>query len=352
MRMTALTVLLFASAIVAQPPAARPLAPATVTFAKPNAVLGEVCADIGKAAGVPIEVPPALLKAKCGVTFKAAPFWEALDSAARASDARLVLADGGRKVQLAPRGKTTVVSATSGAFRVVAQTVTGRALLEQGVTVHEVQLLAHWEPRVRVYRIDTAPKVSEATDANGVKLDVSGGGGEILPSDSTSELRVRLSGLTRGSERIKSLAGEFKVVAAEQLVALDFDASAKLPAKDERAGLSAVLKRFEKKDDVWEVAIEVTYPQGQPTFQSFQSEWWLRDNQLVLRDPNGKAHVLSDYEAPSPDFRPLTVVYRFKEDKAAGLVNPTAKGWRAIYETPSSLREVRVPFELKDIPIP
>lgn len=351
MRMTALTVLLLGTAVAAQP-AARPLAPTTVTFAKPNAVLGEVCADLSKAAGVPIEVPPTLLKAKCGVTFKAVPFWEALDSAARASDARLVLADGGRKVQLAPRGKARDVSATSGAFRVVAQTVTGRALLELGTTVHEVQLLAHWEPRMRVYRIDTAPKVSEAIDANGVKLDVSGGGGEVLPSDSTSELRVRLGGLTRGSERIKTLAGEFKVVAAEQLVALDFDASAKLPAKDERGGLVAVLKRFEKKDDVWEVAIDVTYPEGQPTFQSFQGEWWLRDNRLVLRDPKGKVHVLSDYEVPAPEFRPLSVVYRFKEDKAAGLVNPTAKGWRAVYETPGPLREVTVPFELKDVPIP
>jgi len=351
MRMTALTVLLVGAALAAQPPA-RPLAPTSVSFAKPGAVLGEVCAELSKAAGVPIEVPPALLKAKCGATFTAAPFWEALDSAARASDARVVLSNGGRGAQLAPRGKARDVSATSGAFRVVAQSVTGRALLELGTTVHEVQLLAHWEPRLRVYRIDTAPKVSEALDANGVKLEAATGGGEVLPTDATSELRVRLSGLTRGSERIKALAGTFKVVAAEQLVALDFDASAKLPAKDEKGGLTAVLKRFEKKDDEWEVEIDVTYPEGQPTFQSFQGEWWLRDNRLVLRDPNGKAHALRDFEVPSPDFRPLSVVYRFKEDKAAGLVNPTAKGWRAVYETPGPLREVTVPFELKDVPIP
>lgn len=351
MRMTALTVLLFATALAAQPPA-RPLAPTSVSFTKPNAVLGEVCAELSKTASVLIEVPPTLLKAKCGATFTAAPFWESLDSAARASDARVVLSNGGRKIALAPRGTARDVSATSGAFRVVAQTVTGRALLELGTTVHEVQMLAHWEPRLRVYRIDTAPRVSEATDANGVKLEAATGGGEVLPTDATSELRVRLSGLTRGSERIKSLAGTFKVIAAEQLVALDFDASAKLPAKDEKGGLTAVLKRFEKKDDVWEVAIDVTYPEGQPTFQSFQGEWWLRDNRLVLRDPTGKAHVLSDFEVPSPDFRPLSVVYRFKEDKAAGLVNPTAKDWRAVYETPGPLREVTVPFELKDVPIP
>lgn len=351
MRMTALTVLAFATALAAQPPA-RPLAPTAVSFAKPNAVLGEVCAELSKTAGVPIEVPPALLKAKCGVTFNGAPFWEALDSASRASDARVVLSDGGRKIALVPRGKSREVSATSGAFRVVAQTVTGRALLDQGTTVHEVQMLVHWEPRFRVYKIDTAPSGCAATDANGVKLEAAAGSGEVLPADSTSELRVRLGGLTRGSERIKSLAGTFKATAAERVAALDFDASAKLPARAEDAGLTAVLKRFEKRDGLWEVAIDVTYPQGQPTFQSFQGEWWLRDNRLVLRDPTGKAHVLSDYEVPSPDFRPLSVVYRFAESKAAGLVNPTAKGWRAVYETPGPLREVTVPFELKDVPVP
>ena len=45
-------------------------------------------------------------------------------------------------------------------------------------------------------------------------------------------------------------------------------------------------------------------------------------------------------------------MYRFKEDPTKGLTNPTAKGWSLVYETPAPLVEFRVPFELKDIPLP
>ena len=116
--------------------------------------------------------------------------------------------------------------------------------------------------------------------------------------------------------------------------------------------MSAALKRVQKKDDTWEIAVDVTYPPNQPAFQSFEGEWWLRDNKLTLYSPGGKAFVIDDYEIPQPDSsRPLRVIHRFKEDPAKGLGDPT-KGWKIVYETPSPLVETKVPFELKDIPLP
>ena len=61
---------------------------------------------------------------------------------------------------------------------------------------------------------------------------------------------------------------------------------------------------------------------------------------------DGLDHFMPD----SP--RPLRVVHRFKEDAVKGLGDPTAKGWTIVYETPAPLVEVKVPFELKDIPLP
>ena len=46
------------------------------------------------------------------------------------------------------------------------------------------------------------------------------------------------------------------------------------------------------------------------------------------------------------------MIHRFKEDAAKGLGNPTVKGWSIVYETPAPLADVKVPFELKDIPLP
>ena len=267
---------------------------------------------------------------------------------------RIALSEGGRKLELVPYGASRETAATSGAFRVVAQQVVGRALLDQGVTFHEVHLLVHWEPRLRVYRIDTAPKIAKVTDVPSSKITADGGSTQVLPSNATSEMKVKLNGLTRTSERITTLAGEFTITAADKMLAFAFEApGGKLPEAQKRDGVSALLKRVQKKDDTWEIVVEVTYPSGQPGFESFQGEWWLRDNRMLMVSPTGKAVVIDDYEIPTPDrTNPLVVTHRFKEDAAKGFGNPTAKSWQIVYETPSLLAEVKVPFELKDIPLP
>lgn len=348
MRVLAVTGILLTA--LATLPAADPPSPTKVTHEK-GAVLGEAADALAKQSGVPVAVAPARLKAKCDVRFKGEPFWGALQKTADASDSRIALSDGGRKVELVPKGASREVAATSGAFRVVAQSVVGRALLDQGVTVHEVNLLVHWEPRVRVYRIDTAPLVTAVSDGIGSKVTADDGSSKALPTNATSEMRVRLNGLTRKSERIATLGGVFTVTAADKLLSFAFAApGGKLPAAQKADDVSAALKRVERKDGSWEVEVEVTYPPGQPLFESFQGEWWLRDNRLQLVDATGKAVAVDDYEVLGTS--PLVVLHRYKENAGAGFGNPTQNGWKLVYETPAPLAEVKVPFELKGIPLP
>ena len=356
MRRFALAVLIL-GALTTLPAAepVRPLAPTEFTSGKSTGVLGEVADELSKKSGVPIAVAPNLLKAKCDLRFSRAPFWDALQQAADATGSRVALHDGGRRVELVPRGKSREVAATSGAFRVVAHQVVGRALLDLGVTVYEVHLIVNWEPRLRVYRIDTVPHISKATDAAGSKITADGGGSPALPSNATSEMKVRLDGLTRDSGRITALAGAFTVTAADKMLEFAFPApGGKLPAEQKNAtGVSASLRRVQKKENTWEIEVEVTYPPNPPLFESNQGEWWLRDNRLAVRNRTGKSFVIDDYEIPMPDNpRPLNVVYRFKEDPKIGLGDPTQPGWSIVYETPAPLAEVKVPFELKDIPLP
>jgi len=191
----------------------------------------------------------------------------------------------------------------------------------------------------------------------GSKITAEEGGTQILPLDATSEMSVKFTGFTRDSEKITTLAGVFSVTAADRMLTFTFDPTGKLPAAgalpqgEKNPGVTASLKRVQKKGDSWEVAVEVTYPPNQPEFESNQAEWWLRDNRLTVLAPNGKAFVIEDYEIPSP-YNPLVAVYRFKEDANKGLGNPTAVGWKIVYETPAPLADVKVPFELKDIPLP
>lgn len=329
-------------------------APVAITFTKPNAVLGEVAPELSKQSGVPIALAPRLLKAPCGGTFDKAPFWSALQKCADDAGARVVVREGGTRVELQPRDGSNEVAATSGAFRVVAQQVTGRALLDAGAVYHEVGLLVHWEPRLKVYRIDTAPRVSKVTDDLGSKLTAASGSAQVLPAGATAEMKVRLDGVPRKAERVAVLAGEFQATVAEKLLTFAFEApGGKLPAAQKQDGVSASLKRLQKKGDTWEAVLEIEYPAGQPTFESFQGDWWLRDNRLRLRSPAGKFVTLDDYEIPQPDrATPLRVIHRFKENANAGVGDPTAKGWALVYETPGPLVDVKVPFELKNVPLP
>ena len=317
-------------------------------------MLGEVGTELSKQAQIPISFPPQLLKAKCGVTFDKVPFWEALERTAAASGARIALTDGGRAVQLLPRGGSKEVSDTSGAFRVVAQQVTARAMLDAGVTYYEVALLVHWEPRLRVYRIDSAPHVTRVMDEFASKVTAAGSSVQTHPANATAEMRVRLDGVPRKAERLTTLSGTFQATVAQKLLEFKFEApGGKLPDAQKQEGVSGALKRLQKKGDTWEAVVEIDYPAGQPAFQSFEGQAWLRDNRLRLRSPNGAYVTVDDYEIPQPDQpNPLRVIHRFKQDANAGFGDPTAKGWALVYETPSPLADVKVPFELKNIPLP
>ncbi|MDY3562498.1 hypothetical protein R5W23_003964 [Gemmata sp. JC673] len=328
--------------------------PTAVTFARAGASLGEVGGELSKQSGVPIAVAPALLKIKCGATFDKAPFWSALQQSADTSGARIVVREGGARVELQPRGGSKEVVATSGPFRVVAQGVTGRALLDAGATFHEVTLLVHWEPRLKVYRIDTTPRVRALTDDRGSKLRDAGGSAQVLPSGATAEMKVRIEGVPRKAERLTALAGAFHATVAERLLEFKFEApGGTLPPPQKLGGVTGALKKLQKKGNTWEVVLELDYPPGVPVFQSFEGQPWLRDNRLRLRSPDGNFVTIDEYEIPQPDqTSPLRVIHRFDENAKAGFGNPTGKGWALVYETPAPLADVAVPFELKDIPLP
>lgn len=359
MRTLAVTTLIlctFGALLAAQPKhePPRPLAPTQVTWQEQGTFLGKAKDTFPKQAGVEVSVSPGVIKAKLDADFKNTPFWEALQTSADRTGAQIALHSGGRKVELVPKGKSRESASTSGSFRVVSQSVVGKAILEQGTTFHEVQMLVHWEPRLRVYRIDTTPQISKVSDVPGSKIVAEVGGTQVLPADATSEMKVKLTGLTRDSDRITTLAGTFTVTAADKMLMFDYSApNGKLPEAQKKDGVSAALKRVQNKGGTWEIAIEVTYPEKQPNFESFQGEWWLRDNRLTVVSPQGKSFVIDDFETPTPDNpRPLLVIHRFKENAATGLGNPTQPNWKIVYETPAPLTEVKMPFELKDIPLP
>ena len=331
-----LVVLIVAAALSA----ADPVPPRTVSLNKP----GATPEDIGKAANIPVTG---------SVTFPAAfdrvPFWTALEKAAAATGQRIALHESGRRIALEPRGPSLEVSSVSGPFRTVAHQVTARLNLETGQTAYDIHLDAHWEPRFPVFRVDSVPTITRATDDRGTKLTTTATKSRSAPTGATHALPVRLNGLTRESRKITVLAGHYTVVGADKMLAFSFDTlTAKLPVSlPTQDGVTATLKRIEKDEKTWEIEIELAYPPDGPQFESFEADAWLSENVMRLVSPDrSKTFRPDDYEA-----RGHTLIYRFKEDPAKGLTNPAAKGWQILYETTAPLKEFQVPFELKDIPL-
>lgn len=333
------------AAVAGQPPAPA-LAPTRISQKQPDATLGDIAADLGKASGIPISIPPAAARVKCPVNLLETPFWEALEQVAHETGMKIVLQERGTKLALEPRGASREVATTSGPFRIAATQVIGRELLDLGITFYEVYLTVNWEPRIPVFRIDSQPHITKVVDDRGAVLSAPLATTRTYPTESLTDMKVKIQGLTRESKQIAVLAGEFRVTAAERMLAFKFAGLAKHPQSKTEDRVTATLKGVTKVDKYWEVEMEVVYPEGHPVFESFEEQKWLRDNRLLLVSPQGKL-TEPESEEVAAHGRRIAATYRFP-----AAINPTANGWTLLYETPGPLVEVKVPFELRNIPLP
>jgi hypothetical protein len=320
--------------------------PRRVKLDMPNSTLGKVAPALAKQAGIPFTYPDAAAGETADGLFNGKPFWDALELLADQTGNRIALQDSGRRIALVPRGRSREVSSVHGPFRVVARQVVGRYLLDDSLVIHEVQLDAHWEPRFPVFRIDTQPTVTKATDDRGTDLTPHAGSGKAHPTGAVHPATVRLGGLTRDARQVGLLRGYFTVTASEKMLTFRFDDPTAKGAKAEpREKVEAVLKGFEKDEDTWVADLDLTYPPTIPEFESFEATAWTTANRVRLVSPDGKTFAPAS-QAVNALGRVVSATYYFKPDAAVG------KGWRLEYDVASPPVEFRVPFELKDIPLP
>lgn len=347
MRTGVLILLVTTVSAAAQPVAAPPKLPLPARpVTLPAGTAAAAAAELTRLAGVPVAVP-ASHAGKSVPAVSNLPFWDALDRVAAAAGLRVGLRDEGRAVELVPTTDAEV-RAAAGPFRVAATQVVGRALLAEGLTVHEVQLDFHWEPRYPVFRVDAAPHVTAAADDRGVALRPHTGGAKTQPSGAVHHAAVKLDGLTRAAKRIGTLSGYFNVTASEKLLAFRFDLPGKKAATE--AGVRAELAGWAKDGDTWIADLELTYPAALPEFESFEAAAITAANRVRLVGPGGKSFPPSD-RAVSVAGRRVSATYYFKDDPAAGLT-AVGGGWRLELDAASTPVEFRVPFTLRDIPLP
>jgi hypothetical protein len=303
----------------------------------------ELIDSIAKAAGIPIDRSAVPSAAK--VTLKPeTPFWEALQTIADETGCRMVLEGNGDRIALVRNDRfPRPVPAITGPFRVAVKSVHAKNDFETGRSSIDVQLELHWEPRIAVFRVATLS--ASTTDHQGTA-----DAGKVSVRGARQPLNIRFPGISRTTEKWSSLTGSVTVTAAEKMLRVSFDElSAKQPTKTVEKVMVTLVK-WEKIDDLWEARVELTYPPGMPTFESFEAECWLRDNACRLVSPDRSKSFDAKDQLVRITATGAMIDYRFPEDKAKGLL--PGKGWRLEVDTPSPLLEFAVPFELKNIPLP
>jgi hypothetical protein len=272
------------------------------------------------------------------VTVQKAEFWKALEQVAAASGSRIAVSQG--KIALKP-GPSKGPSHVVGPFRFTAPGVSIRGDVEAGTSSYELGLHVAWEPGAHAYRIDGRPRITRATDDTGRAVGINSGGSRSLTSWNSAPLQVFASGVTRGVKAI-TLEGSVTVTMADEL--LTFQLPIRPGAAPGQKGIIATVLKSMADGNDWVVEIEMTYPKGGAEWESFEINSFLRNNVARLVPPAGGAPIKMDFDiqGAGPGIRYV----------AKGYGTKVGAGWALDYRTPGPLREVVVPFVLKNIPLP
>jgi hypothetical protein len=249
--------------------------------------------------------------------------WDWLDLAAGATGRRVVLSPDGRRVRLAagPPAPADVV----GAFRLAVRGVTCRHEYDAGPPVCEVGLDLHWEPRLAVVRVADAA------------------GGKAAVTNARYATGVRLPAVPRSQSKLPTLDVSFTVTAAERMLSFTVP-DLQTPKPQTEAGVSLTSRPARPLGEVVELRLDLTYPEGHPEFESFES--WTAGNRCRLVYRDGRTLTTDDFEVTEGG-RKAAAAYRFRAAEVGDLA-----GWSLVYDTPGPLREFPVRFALKDIPLP
>jgi hypothetical protein len=270
--------------------------------------------------------------------FDKVDFWRSVETIASQTESHLEIVGG--KIALKP-GPSTAPSFIHGPFRFQAREVIVQSRLTSGTVSYEVLIEVAWEPWLNAYRIDTTPQITSGIDDQGKKLRFPSAGARSPVSWNTAELRVRPQGLTRQAKSL-SLAGSIQLTMAEELMSFQFDPHTGKPLDNqkEQKGVSVAIVRSTAEGNDWIVEMEMDYGKSEVAWESFE-DYWLRGNILRLIPPKGEP---IQFELENID-RQLRYV-------AKNRAKQVGKDWKLDYRTPGPMREVKIPFDLKQIPLP
>jgi hypothetical protein len=312
------------------PPAAR-----HVTFAKDAATPTEHAKALKMQTGTEVDVSGLEAKPVLLPTGKL-EFWPAVEKLAAETGSRVIMTGG--RVSLKP-GKSQAASSVSGPFRFVEREVLAKIDAETGRPSYEVIVDVCWEPWLMAFRMDSTPSDVQGKNDRGHALRVAKGGTRSLTTGNAASLYIRPAGIVRADQSI-NLKGAVRVTIAEEYLTFAFD-GAKPQLAPEQKGVSANLKKTGRDGANLFAEIELRHGKGTVSVESYEYELF-RNNTLELVSPKGER-----FKPEGTEFEDASTRYIFKNR-----AKQVAAGWKLEYRTPGPMREIAVPFDLKEIKLP
>jgi hypothetical protein len=329
----------------------RAMRASSVTLQGKRLPLSKVVEEIEKQTGnkLVLEAPP---ETTVDVDWKNMAFWGAISSIAGQANLSIYsfAQDGMRLRPALPNQRPhSEGEHHAGPFRFQA---TGLRLerdlrLKDEALLH-VGLEISWEPRLRPITLRQKLDAVQARDEQGKLIAVAGQGERsalVHLGTSAVELELPLKAPPRSVQSIATLHGTVEVLIPGKLEAFEFSGleNAK-KIEQQRHNATVILDSVRKVNEVWEVRVRVKYSE---TFNAFDSHLvsWLLNNEAYLLDDKGERIENGGFETTNRTEDEIGVAYFFEVEQ--GLAEH-----KFVYQTPSTIYQLPVQYELEVLDLP
>lgn len=284
------------------------------------------------------------------------PFWQAVDTVLDAAGYSLYDYDDDAQALAYKNRDANAVkrigrAAYAGLFRIEPSRIEAtRNLKSANSTSLRLTVDVAWEPRVRPIVLQQPLGDVEAKDDKGNPLTLDGTQGEIeVGVEGTNagvELDFPLNLPDRSVKQIASLKGKLMATVLGRVETFEFDNLDKIRnAEQERGGATVTVEQCQKRDDIFDVEMRVTFDKAANALESHRG--WILHNECYLIDPKGNRIDHGGFESNLIDINQAGFAYKFDLGDAKSIA-----GYKFVYKTPAAIVQIPAEFELTGIDLP
>lgn len=330
----------------------------TITLAAKNMPLADVLKAIENQTGNKFidnredQAEPGEKGTNVSIDLKNEPFWPAVDGILDEANLSIYAYGGEEALSIVGRAKDSAPrigrAFYQGPFRLeVLEAHAQRNLRQPRLTSLKLHLEIAWEPRLRPIALSQPLADVEATADNGNQLTVgqpdSEQDVEVPNGTQAAEISLPFELPSRDIKKITKLHGKLRALVPGRHVKFEFKDATKMAGKSQQlGGVQVTLTDIRKNGAIWEVHMRFALDEAKGALQSHRN--WVFQNLSYLIDKDGQRVENAGLETTRQTPNEVGVAYLFDV--------PSMDNMTWVYETPASIIEMPIEYELKEIELP